>query len=159
MAANAGTISTALSVGSTLYGGLRAYQGSKAEAASLKQKGDNELAVAQRDAMRKRRETDLLLSRQRAVASSSGGGATDPTVLSVMGKTQQEGDYNAMLDMYNGLTSRADLYKEAATVRSEGKSKLVGSILDAGGTLYSDLARRRREARESSPYSMAPSQA
>ncbi len=145
LAANAGTIGTALSVGSTIYGGLAGYTQAKGTAANMKKKGDQELAVAQREAERKRRETQLLISRQTAVAGASGAGATDPTVLSVMGKTQAAGDEAAMLDMYNGMVNRSDLRSQAGSVKSEGRSKLFGSFLDAGGTIYSDFAKRRRE--------------
>lgn len=148
LAANAGTIGTALSVGSTVYGGLAANAQAKGEAKNLKKKGDLELAKSQREAERKRRETQLLVSRQAAVAGASGAGATDPSVLSVMGKTKAEGDAAAMLDMYNGMVNRADLYTEAKTVRAEGKSKLFGSFLDAGSTIYGELGRRQRMAKE-----------
>lgn len=148
IAANAGTIGTALSVGSTIYGGLAANAQAKGEAKNLKKKGEQQIAVAQREADRKRRETNLLLSRQTAVAGASGAGVTDPTVLSVMGKTKTEGDNAAMLDMYNGMVNRSDLYTEANTVRGEGKSKLFGTFLDAGSTIYSSLARKKRTSLE-----------
>lgn len=148
LAANAGTIGTALSVGSTIYGGIRGYETSKVTSAELKKKGDRELAVAQRDAERRRRETNLLISRQQAVASASGAGASDPSVKSVMEKTQAEGDYNAQLDMYNGMVSRADAYHEAAVARSEGRSGLVSSFIDAGRTIYTGISDRRRQASE-----------
>ena len=144
IAANAGTIGNALTVGSTIYGGVRGYQASKQEAKGLQAKGDAELAAAQREAAQKRRETQLIVSRQQAVAAASGGGASDPTVKSIMGKTIA--DNSAKLDMYNGLVSRADLYREAATTRSEGKSKMFGSFVDAASTIYGGVAKRRREA-------------
>jgi len=146
IAANAGTIGNALTVGSTIYGGVRGYQASKQEAKGLQAKGDAELAAAQREAAQKRRETQLIVSRQQAVAAASGGGASDPTVKSIMGKTIAEGANSAKLDMYNGLVSRADLYREAATTRSEGKSKMFGSFVDAASTIYGGVAKRRREA-------------
>ncbi len=148
LAANAGTIGTALSVGSTVYGGLSAYKQGKDTSKALKAKGERELAVSQREAERKRRETQLLVSRQNAIAGASGAGATDPSVLAVMGKTKTEGDNAAMLDMYNGMVNRSDLYTEANTVRGEGKSKLFGTFLDAGSTIYSSLARKKRTSLE-----------
>lgn len=148
IASNASTIGTALSAASTVYGGVAANSMAKGEAKNLKKKGDQELAVAQKEADRKRRETKLLLSRQQAVAGASGAGASDPTVLSIMGKTEEEGKTAAMLDMYNGMVNRSDLFTEAGTVRAEGRSKLFGSFLDAGGTIYGDIARRERMKRE-----------
>lgn len=148
LAANAGTIGTALTAAGTIYGGVRAYQGAKSEAQSLKKKGDDEFAIAQRQAMRTRQEKDRLLSRQRAVAAASGAGATDPSVEAVMGRTEKEGEYNALLDMYRGTQNRNDLYAEANTTRQEGTSKLIGSFIDAGGTIYSGISRRRRSTAE-----------
>lgn len=148
IAANAGTIGTALSAGSTIYGGVRGLTSANATAKELKRKGDNELAVAQREAMRRQRETQLVVSRQNAVAAASGAGATDPSVIATEAKTQQEGDYNSMLDMYNGMVSRADLYHEAATTKKEGVGKLLGSFMDAGSTIYSDYKRRSRARAE-----------
>ena len=152
MAANAGTIGTALSVGSTIYGGIRANQTAKVESEALKDKGDRELAASQREAMRRRRETQLLVSRQQAVAAASGAGASDPSVKSVMEKTQAEGDTNAMLDMYNGMVSRADYRAEAANTRSEGRSRMWGSFLDAGRTIYSDISDRQRRSNSGDSY-------
>lgn len=144
LAANAGTIGTALAAGGTIYGGLQANAQSKVEAKGLKKKGDAEFSSAQREAMDRRRQTQLVVSRQKAVSAASGGGATDDSVTAVMEKTQAEGDYNAMMDMYNGSVNRADLYSEAKTVRKEGKSKLIGSFIDAGTTIYGDMAKRQR---------------
>lgn len=143
-AANAGTIGAIASAGGTIYGGVAAKQASDFEAKSLKRKGDAEFAAGQREAMRRRKETEIILSRQKAVAASSGAGATDPTVEAIMGKTQQEGDYSAMMDMYNGAINRADLYAEAKSAKTAGNQDLMKSFFDAGRTIYSDFSDRRR---------------
>lgn len=143
--ANAGTIGTALTAGSTIYGGLQANAESKIAQKAMQRKGDLEATAAQQQADAKRRETNLLLSRQKAVAAASGAGASDPSVLSVMEKTKAQGDYSAMMDMYNGTVSRSDLYAEGDTVRREGKSKLRGSFMDAATTIYGDIERRKNK--------------
>lgn len=120
----------------SIYAGVKAKQAADAEALSMKRKGDDEFAIGQRNAMKHREETRLLLSRERAVAAASGGAATDPTVTAIMGKTQQEGDYNAMIDMYNGARNRADLYDSARTTSTEGSSKLIASGFDAASSIY-----------------------
>lgn len=148
LASNAGLIGTALSAGGTVYGGLKAKQNADVEAAGMKKKGDAEFAIGQRDAMRRRKETEQLTSRQRAVAAASGGSATDASVEAIMGRTQQEGDYNAMIDMYNGAVNRADLYQGARNRQKEGKSELLGSFINAGATVYGDYAARRRQRLE-----------
>jgi hypothetical protein len=140
----AGTLGTALTVGSTVYSGIRANQNAKAEAKGLKKQGDDQYAIAQREAMKHRKERDLVISRQRAVAAASGGSTGDATVQAIMGRTDAEGEYNAMIDMYNGATSRADLYGAAKSKVKEGKSALLGSFIDAGTTIYGDVSKRRR---------------
>lgn len=145
LGAHAGTIGTALAAGGTIYSGIQANQSAKTEAKSLKRKGDAEFAGAQAEARKRRQEKDLVLSRQQAVAAASGGSASDASVQSVMGKTEIAGETNALMEMYNGAVLKSDLYSEAATVRKEGKSKLMGSLIDAGSTIYGDVAKRRRE--------------
>lgn len=140
------TLGTLLSVGGTIYGGLSAASNAADEAAQLKVKGDNEFASSQRKAMEQRRQTALVLSRQRAVAAAGGGDATDPTVTAIMGRTEQQGEYNAMIDMYNGSVSRADYYKDAASKKSEGKASFIGSLFDAGSTIYSAAAKKKQMA-------------
>lgn len=152
LASNAGTIGTALAAGGTVYSGISNYQASKAEAKQLKEKGNNEFAKSQREASRRRRETQVLVSRANAVAAASGAGATDESVMATKEKIQAEGDNNAMLDMYNGLVNRSDLFREAASRKAEGKSGLISSFINAGSTVYSDLARRNRESQSGDAY-------
>ena len=141
-----GTIGTILGVGGTIYGGLSAASNAADEAVQMKQKGENEFAASQRKAMEQRRQTELVLSRQRAVAAASGGAVTDPTVKAIMGRTQEAGDYNAMMDMYNGAVSRADLYKGAEAKSNEGSSSFIGSLFNAGSTLYSNYEKKKQLA-------------
>lgn len=142
-------IGTGLTAASTIYGGVQANQDAKVESKYLKEKGDQEFSSAQRESMRRRRETALVVSRQKAIAGASGGAVTDPTVQSVMEKTTAEGEYSAMMDMYNGTISRANLNAEAASVKRSGKRKLVSSFLDAGSTIYGDIAKRRQPSYDS----------
>ncbi len=143
MAANAGTIGTAVSAIGTVYGGVRAAQGANAQADARKAKGEQEKALAQRKAIESRRQKDIAAGRARAVAAASGGGTTD-TAADIMTGIEQRGEYNALMDMYNGEVARTDLYNEASTVKAEGKTALIGSAIDAVGTVYSDYGRRRR---------------
>ena len=65
-----------------------------------------------------------------------------------MGRTEQEGEYNALLEMYKGTQNRSDLYAESKTTLKEGRGKLIGSFIDAGGTIYSALGKNRRDKKE-----------
>lgn len=137
-----GTIGSILGAGATIYGGFKAKEQADAVAAQMKAKGDSEFAIAQRKSMDSQERTKMVLGQQKAVAAASGGGATDPSVMAIMGKTQQKGDYNSMIDMYNGAVSRGDMYTAADNTESEGKSKLLSSFLGAGSTIYGDMSRR-----------------
>ena len=149
-----GTIGTLLSAGGTVYSGLNAASNGAETAAQMKAKGDAEFAASQRKATEQRRQTELVVSRQRAVSAAGGGSTTDPTVVAAMGRTQEQGDYNAMMDMYNGSVSRVDLYKDAEARRSEGASSFIGSLFSAGSTIYSNAARQR--ALNNGYYNMPP---
>lgn len=147
---------TALSAGGTIYSGIRQNQASKYEAKALKAAGDAKLAEAQRKAIETRKEKDILLSRQQAVAAASGGGTDNETVTSLMAKTEQRGEYSALMDMYSGTVMRDDLYRDAAVTRQAGKDALVGSVIEAGakvgtglGNIYTEGRAKRRAARES----------
>jgi len=146
-------VGTGLSVAGTVYSGIRENEASKVEAKALKRKGDIELRAAQEKARETRREKDLVMSRQRAVAAASGGGTDNETVTDLMADTEQRGEYAALLDMYNGKVIRNDLYADAAATRASGKGALAGSLIEAGSTaamgagdIYSDVRKRRRAA-------------
>ena len=140
IAALAGPIGGVLSGVGTVFAGIQENASAKFEARQMKAKGDAEFAKSQRDAMAHRKEKELVLSRQRAVAAASGGGASDPSVNEIMARTEQQGEYNAMVDMYNGLTARDDLYRGAKVRKKEGKSALLGSFLKGGSTIFSAFA-------------------
>jgi hypothetical protein len=149
----ASAIGTGLSAAGSIYSGIQQNAAAKVEAKQLKTKGDAEYAAAQVKARETRREKDLVMSRQRAVAAASGGGVSNETVEGLMAKTEQRGEYSALLDMYNGAVMRNDLYNDAAATRASGKSALTGSIIGAGSTvasgagdIYSSARSRRRSA-------------
>jgi hypothetical protein len=140
IAAIMGPLGGVLSGVGTIFSGIQANAAAKFEAKQMKAKGDAEFAKSQREGIQHRKEKDLVLSRQRAVAAASGGGASDPSITEIMSKTEQQGEYNAMVDMYNGATARNDLYRSAAVRKKEGKSALFGSFLKAGSTIFSGFS-------------------
>ncbi len=141
-----GLLGTGLSAAGTIYAGNQAQASANAQAKSMEKKGEQEYAIAQRKARESRREKELVLSRQRAIAAASGGGASDPTVESIMGKTEEKGEYNALLDMYNGAQMRADLYREAGITRAEGQSQKTASYIGAASSIYDGFMGARRTA-------------
>lgn len=139
-----GLLGTGLGAVGTLYSGLQAKAGAEAEARQLKVKGDEEQAIGQRRAMQARREKDLAQSRIQAVAAASGGGAGDASITNLMQGVEQQGNYNSMLELYQGSTGRNKAYASAATRRVEGRSALTGSIISAAGGAASNLYKMAR---------------
>lgn len=143
-ASNAPLITAGLGAAGSLYSGFRANQNAKFEAGQMKEKGDQEVAIAQREALKSRRQRDQAKSRALAVAAGSGAGAGDATVTDIMADIDTQGTYNSLTDMYRGMQNRADLYRGAATTRREGRDALIGSALDAGASIYGGVARNKR---------------
>ncbi len=137
-------IGTGLTAAGTVYGGVQAQAGADAEAKQLKAKGDEDLAIGQRRAMQAKREKELTQSRIRAVSAASGGGADDDSITNLMEGVEQQGDYNSMLELYQGRASQGKLYASAANRRAEGDSALTGSFLGAAGRGASSIYGRYR---------------
>jgi len=156
LASNVGTIGTIASVAGaglgaagTIYSGQQQAEYAKDQAKSMKAKGDQEFAIAQRKAADSRRQKGLALGRAQVVAAASGGGTGD-TVTDIMTGIEQRGEYNALTDMYNGRVMQSDLYREADAVKQAGKDGKTASYLSAGtqllgaaGTIYSDYENRK----------------
>jgi hypothetical protein len=139
----AGAVGSLVSGISSIAGGSAQAEQAKYQAQALKQQADMERAAANREAMRKRKEADRIASGQQAAAAASGGGATDPTVLDIMGETAGEGEIQAQELQYGGEVRAADLMNQAAMIKAAGKqAKTVGivrgaaSILSGGSKLY-----------------------
>lgn len=146
MGGPAGLIGTALAAGGTIYQGMATNAAAKSQAASLKARGDEELAAATRRAASARREARLAQSRAAAIAGASGAGVTDPTVTDIMSDLENEGQYNALSALYEGRTKRANYRTEAKIAKQEGRSALMASYLNAGSTIYGNYAKQKELA-------------
>lgn len=110
-----------------------------AETAAIQQEraGVAAQAESQRDAIRERKRADLLQSRATALAASSGGSVSDPTIQNILGDISDEGEYNAMAALYSG-DSDAQLAKtQAGATRNEGRAKRAGAYMNASSTILS----------------------
>lgn len=124
-------------------------------AQELKGAADTALAGAQRQAMARTQDKELLLSKSRAVAAASGGGTTDATVVNQEARIEQQGAFNKALEMFGGLeefnqlnyASQNALLEGANTynakgvassrARSAARLQAVGTFLsNAGAGLY-----------------------
>ncbi len=117
----------------TIVSGVAEKNAADFEAEQLRAKGKEEFAAAQRDALDKRREGNLIASRQQALAAASGGGADDPTIVKLMTDTVQQADYNARTAMYGGEQRKRGLFDQARGRKMSGRASLLGSVFGGFG--------------------------
>jgi hypothetical protein len=110
-------------------------------------KGRDEFGAAQRAAMEKRREADIVASRGIALAAASGGGGygnatIDYNLSDIIGR----GDYNSRSKVFEGGAAKDYAYGAGAISRSyanlsrmEGKAAKTGGMYSAIGTGLSGL--------------------
>jgi hypothetical protein len=89
-------------------------------AVQLEQRGGQAIAVSQRQARAGDLQTDLITSRQLAVAAASGGGASDPTIQNLIAKTSATGAVRRAMDLYAGEEQNRQLRLQAAAARYSG---------------------------------------
>ena len=82
-------------------------------------------AAGQISAINQDRNTSLVLSRARAVAAASGGGASDPTIIRLMANIAGEGAYRANVARYEGDTQARTMNMQAAALRYQGANALA----------------------------------
>lgn len=104
-----------------LWYGRQQRRRAELEARRLDQKAGESIAAGQREKMEIERLTRLTDSRALALAAASGGGATSPTAINIMGNIAKRGAYEAAIATYNAETRARDLRIEAATRRLEGR--------------------------------------
>ena len=133
---------------SQIMAGIQADKAAGYRATQLRQNADAAQAVGTRQAYDVGRQTDMVQSRALAVAAASGGGASDPGVVTLMANTAAEGAYRKALALYNGQDKARSLEMEADSVAYEGKvakrNALIGGALQMVGGGSSLLASRAR---------------
>ena len=118
------------------------------QAEQMRQNAGQQMAAAQREAYGVEREAEYTASRALAVAAASGGGASDPTVVSLMSRNAAEMAYRKQVVLYEG-TESARLMKtgadakeyEGANARREGTQAAVAQSFGAGTSLLRGYAR------------------
>lgn len=126
-------IGTGLTVAGTIGAGAAARNEAEFAAREKERQATEEQAVASRESEDQRRKTATILSRQKAVAASSGAGVTNPTIFDIMSETAQEGDYVARSITASGANRAAGLRDQAAADRYRGRAAYQGSILEGLG--------------------------
>lgn len=128
----AGTI---LSTVGTISAGRAEDKAAKFQAAQMQQQAGQERAAGQREAIDERRKARLAESRALAVSAASGAGASDPTVLDIMGDLESEGEYRALTALYNGEERARGLESGAAAKRFEGATAKRAGYMKGGATI------------------------
>lgn len=128
--------------GAAAAAGRSGQQASYFRAAQEDQQAQESRAASQRDALEKNRQTGLLLSKLQANAAGSGGGASDPGVLTLAGDIAGKGEYQELMNMFKGENRARGLEDSAIGSRmtgdaalAEGIAKQRASYLSAAGTI------------------------
>lgn len=123
----------------TRKAGEAAQDAANYEAQQLDASAREEVAAGQREGFEIGRQTDILGSRQRAVAAASGAGADDASVTDAMADVQREGSYRRNLALYGAIQRGRGLRAQAEATRRSGRASLQGSRLAAAGTIIGGL--------------------
>ncbi len=123
---------------SAIQQGQAQQQQAQAEARALVNKSNADASAAQRQAQDYRRQAQYAISRGQALAAASGAGATDPTVVNVLGQIAGEGDYRALTSLYTGETQSQNDLSGAQAARNEGSAAGKAGFLRGISTLLSD---------------------
>jgi hypothetical protein len=132
----------------TVMSAIKAGQAQKAmndfEAEQLNAQGAHEKALADKQALEERRKAKLLESKATAQAVAGGATATDPGVLDITTDIAQEGEYNALMALWEGEERAKGRYTQAAAARMEGreakraaKTKAISTAISGAGSAYS----------------------
>lgn len=118
-------------------GNAAAKQG-KAERAQAEQAAIQQQAAAQRKSIESRREAVLAASRLRALGAASGGGGGDPGLVKLESDIAGEGEYRALMNLYEGDENARVLKDQGAMAQYQGRqAKKAGQIGAASGILQS----------------------
>lgn len=105
-------------------------------------------AAVQRNAIDIERQTQLNASRALAVAASSGGGASDPTVVSLLAQNAADGAYRKAAALYEGEDQARALNLQAAGVdtgsriaKENSKARQAAMLVDTAASAYGGYAR------------------
>lgn len=128
-------IGTAMSVGGTIMQGRMAENAAKLEQWQYNENAKRTRVASQQVADQYISQADLLQSRAKAVAAASGaGGVQVDNIISDIGA---EGEYRALMALYNGETTARTQEFAGEAAMYEGTSAKRASYLKAGGTVLS----------------------
>jgi len=134
--------STVVSTASAIKQGADQKQQAEAQAITLRNQANADEAASQRAAITSRRQANYAISRGQALAAASGAGASDPTVVGLLGNIAGQGEYNALTQLYEGDTEGGNARSQSQAAINEGNAyqkagylKGVSTILTGATTL------------------------
>lgn len=104
------------------------------ENTQLAAKGKEAFAIGQRGAIAEQDVADKAISRAIAVAAASGGGASDPTVMQIIGNLASEGKTNALSALYEGQSTEVAYQNEILANQYAAKADMAGAKWKAKAT-------------------------
>ena len=125
----------AIGAASHLAFGQTAKAGEQFQAEQLRQAGGQAVASAQRTMENVQLQTQLITSRALAVAGASGGGVSDPGVVSLIANNAKIGAYKAQSALYAGMDRNRLMNLEASAKDYQGKETALNSELVAGANV------------------------
>lgn len=132
--------SGAMSAAGTIAQGRAGVAAAEADRANLGAQAADTMSAATRNAQDKDREARLLMSSAQATAAASGGSATDPGVLDLIGGIAREGNVQSRELVRQGQEqSNQLLYRGKLGVSAAKQNQSLG-YLAAGGQLLSGVS-------------------
>ena len=125
----------ALNAASHFAFGQTAQAGEKFQADQLRQEGGQAIASAQRTMENVQLQTQLITSRALAVAGASGGGVSDPGVVSLIANNAKIGAYKAQTALYQGMDRARLMNLQADAKEFQGKETALNSDLVTGANV------------------------
>lgn len=129
--------STVIGAVGAIKQGQDAKTQAQAQALALTNKANADAAASQRQAIDYRRQAQYAMSRGQALAAASGAGATDPTVVNILGQISGEGEYRALTSLYTGETGEQNALSDAQASRNEGDAAARAGVLRGVSTVLS----------------------
>lgn len=120
----------------------------KYQADQLRVNAGQAIASSQREAINIDREAELYASRALAVAASSGGGASDPSVVNIIAQGAADSAYRKAVAFYEGQDeSRSMLTQADATelggqiAMGQSRARRTAILVDTASSVYGSYAR------------------
>lgn len=126
----------AIGAGGELLHGMQYRDAAHFQAEQLRQGAESAVGAATLRASEADRMTQLQNSRALAVAAASGGGASDPGVVSLLARNAEEGAYRRQVAMYEGVSQKQAMRLAADAKDYEGKAGEINSFENAAGSLF-----------------------